>query len=82
MLNTLNTDEKFVFPFSYIQNENRDGSENKSETHQNIKITNYARAVDSLTRNAIRYVELIDNCLHIGFKDSTGLMLSASLFLN
>ena len=54
----------------------------KSETHQNIKITNYARKVDSLTRNAIQYVELIDNCLHIGFKDSTGLMLSASLFVN
>ena len=81
MLNTLNTDEKFVFSFSYIQNENRDGPK-KSETHQNINITNYARTVDSLTRNAIRYVELIDNCLHIGFKDSTGLMLSASLFLN
>ena len=79
MLNSLNTDEKFVFRFSYIQKLMR---ENESETYQNIKITNYARTVDSLTRNAIRYVELIVNCLQNHFKDSTRLMLHASLILN
>ena len=50
MLNSLNTDEKFVFWFSYIQ---KLICENESETYQNIKITNYACTVDSLTRNAI-----------------------------
>ena len=43
MLNSLNTDEKFVFQFSYIQ---KMMCKNKSETYQNIKITNYARTVD------------------------------------
>ena len=75
MLNSLNTDEKFVFQFSYIQKLIR-------ETYQNIKITNYARTVDSLSRNAIRYVELIVNCLLNRFEDSIGLMLDASLNLN
>ena len=80
MLNSLNTDEKFVFRFSYIQKLMR---ANESETYQNIKIINYARTVDSFTRNAIRYVELmIVNCLQNRFEDSTGLMLDASLILN
>ena len=56
--------------------------ENDNETYQNIKITNYARTVDSLTRNAIRYVELIIDCLQNRFKISTGLMLDTSLILN
>ena len=55
---------------------------NKSDTFQNIKITNYACKVDSLTRNAIRYNELIVNCLQKYFKDSIGLMPDASLILN
>ena len=56
--------------------------ENDNETYQNIKITNYARTVDSLTRNAIRYVELIIDCLQNRFKISTGLTLDTSLILN
>ena len=79
MLNSLNTDEKFVFRFSYIQKLMR---ENERQTYQNIKITNYACRVDSLTRNAIQYIELIVNCLQNRLEDSTGLMLDASLILN
>ena len=79
MLNSLNADEKFVFQFPYIQKLIR---ENESETYQNIKITNYARTVDSLSRNAIRYVELIVNCFQNRFENSIGLMLDASLILN
>ena len=60
MLNSLNTDEKFVFWFLYIQKLMR---ENESETYQNTKTTNYARTVDSFTRNATQYVELIVNCV-------------------
>ena len=66
MLNSLNTDEKFVFQYSYIQTLMR---ENVSGTYQNIKITNYARTVDSLTRDAIQRVELISNCLQNRFED-------------
>ena len=55
---------------------------NQHENNQNIKITNYTRTVDSLTRNAIQYDELIVNCLKNCFKDSTGLMLDALLILN
>ena len=79
MLNYLNTDEKFVFRFSHIHKLMR---ENESETYQNIKITNYARTVDSLTKNAIPYVELILNCLQNRFENSTGLVLDPSLILN
>ena len=56
--------------------------ENDNETYQNIKITNYARTVDSLTRNAIRYLELIIDCFQNRFKISTGLTLDTSLILN
>ena len=78
MLNSLNTDEKFVFPFSYIQ---KLMHKIENEIYQNIKITNYPPTVDSLTRNAIRYIELMVNCLQNRFEDSTGLMLDALLIL-
>ena len=78
MVNSLNIDEKFVFRFSYQKLMRK----NKSETYQNIKITNYAHTVDSLTRNAILYVELIVNCLQNLFEDSTGLILDTLLILN
>ena len=71
--NSLNTDEKSVFWFSYLQKLMR---KNESETYQNIEI-NYARTVDSLTRNAIQYIELIVNCLQNHFEDPTRLMLQS-----
>ena len=58
MLNTLNTDEKFAFPFSYIQNENRDGPKKKRDPpkHKNNKLCSHSRFTYQKC-NSIRWID-------------------------